>query len=217
MRGKQSYIAREARAALLLLLFVALLLFKLVGPIWSLPLWFAAIVLAYLYRDPERRIPPLPMAVISPVDGTVVFVKKGRDPYLDRQAIHIRLKIHRFGIFGLRSPIEGKMLKQWLYQPDQKEKAPHIDQPSAKNHHYVLWVQTDEKDDVVMIIEFPNNWQRPECYLHVGERIGQGQRYGRTSFGGHVELFMPINARLEVNHGDHVKAGAGVLATMIHK
>ena len=201
-----------------LLIVAALLMFKLLGPLWSLPVWIAVIVLGFLYRDPERRVPPLPLAVISPVDAKVVFVKKDHDPYLDRQAIRIRMQIHRLGIFGLRSPIEGKMLKQWLFKSGEGADAPHLGQAAINgdDRHYVMWVQTDELDDVVLILEIPSSWQKPQCYVHVGERIGQGQRCGRTRFGGYVEIFIPDNARLSVGHGDRVVAGASVLATIIH-
>jgi len=216
-RRQQSYLAREGWFAMFLLVVAALLLFKLIGPLASLPAWLSLLVLGYLYRDPERRIPPLPLAVISPVDGKVVFVKKDNDPYLNRPAIRIRLQIHRLGIFGLRSPIEGKMLEQWLYKPGQGDDvAPHLDQPAGDDRHYVMWIQTDEQDDIVLILEIPSSWQKPQCYVHVGERIGQGQRCGRTRFGGYVEIFMPDNVRLEVGHGDHVTAGTSVLATMVH-
>ena len=179
-------------------------------------MWLAALLLGYLYRDPVRRVPPLPLAVISPVDGKVIFVKKAHDPYLDRPAIRIRLHIHRLGIFGLRSPIEGKMLQQWVFKRGEGEAAPHLDLPRNDGCHYVMWIQSDEQDDVVLILDIPNSWQKPRCYVHVGERLGQGQRCGRTRFGGYVEIFMPANARLGVGHGDRVVAGVSVLANMIH-
>jgi phosphatidylserine decarboxylase len=217
-QGQRSYIAREGWPAVLVLILTALVLLKLLGPLWSLPAWLGAMMLGFLYRDPSRPVPPLPLAVISPVDAKVVFVKKDHDPYLGREALRIRLQINRLGIFGLRSPIEGKLIQRWLYKGGEGENAPHLDKLSARRYgrHYVMWLQSDEKDDVVLILDIPSSWQKPQCYVHVGERIGQGQRCGRTRFGGHVEIFMPGNVRMEVGHGDHVVAGASVLATIIH-
>ena len=108
------------------------------------------------------------------------------------------------------------MLQQWVYKSG--EDAPHLEQPmiSTDSRHYVMWIQSDEKDDVVLILDIPSSWQKPRCYIHVGERIGQGQRCGRTRLGGNVDLFMPANVRLAVGHGDHVRAGASVLATLVH-
>jgi phosphatidylserine decarboxylase len=80
----------------------------------------------------------------------------------------------------------------------------------------VLWIQTDEDDKVVFVLETPYHWQRPTYYVSVGERVGQGQRCGRTPFGGTVDLFIPASARPEVTHGDSVCAGVTVLATFNH-
>lgn len=217
MRGKQPYFARDSWPLMLSLLLAALLLFKLVGPWWSLPLWLMLSVCGFLYRDPQRKIPPLPLAVVSPVDARVVFVKKDYDPYLQRQSTHLRLQIHPLGIFGLRSPIEGKVLKQWLFKAGTGKVALHLEQAEDIGHHYVVWIQTDEDDDVVMIVHIPQWWQRLQSYLYVGERVGQGQRCGRTRFGGYVDIFMPENVRLEVCHDDRLMAGVSVLATLIHK
>jgi phosphatidylserine decarboxylase len=36
-------------------------------------------------------------------------------------------------------------------------------------------------------------------------------------FGSRVEVYLPANSRVDVQAGDRVTAGAGVLATLIHK
>lgn len=210
-------IAAEGWPVILLLLAVGVLLHRLVGPYTALIAWLAAALFAYLYRDPNRRVPALPLAVVSPVDAQVVYVKKEHDPYIDRQATHIRLKMKRLGIFGLRSPIEGKLMKQWLYKAGQDIEVPHLPlrrQESAG--YYVLWIQSDEQDDIVLILEIAGRWQTPRCYIKPGERVGQGQRCGRTRSGTYVDIFMADNVRMEVGHDDYVFAGASILATMVH-
>ena len=211
-------IAAEGWPLILLLLAVGGILFNLTGLYGALPAWLGAGALAWLYRDPNRHVPPLPLAVVSPVDGRVEYVKREHDPYVDRQAIHVRLKMNAMGIFGLRSPIEGKLLKQWLYRSGEGVEVPHLayfgQSPAA--YYYVLWIQSDEQDDVVLILEVAGRWQTPNCYIKPGERVGQGQRCGRTRSSTYVDLFMADNVRMEVGHDDHVLAGASVLATIIH-
>jgi len=211
-------IAAEGWPLILLLLVVGGILFNLTGLYGALPAWLGAGVVAWLYRDPNRRVPPLPLAVVSPVDARVEYVKKDHDPYVDRQATHVRLKMNSMGIFGLRSPIEGKLLKQWLYKSGEGVEVPHLvhfrQSPAA--YYYVLWIQSDERDDVVLILEVAGRWQTPTCYIKPGERVGQGQRCGRTRSSTYVDLFMADNVRMEVGHDDQVLAGASVLATIIH-
>jgi phosphatidylserine decarboxylase len=53
-------------------------------------------------------------------------------------------------------------------------------------------------------------------YLHSGERVGQGQRCGYFYFGGVVDVFMPIQSKVQVEVGQYVEYGSTVLAQIIH-
>jgi len=216
--GSHQYIAREARPVILVLIVISLLFYQMIGPIWALIPLFLLLIVVILYRDPGRFIPPIPLALLSPVDGSVVFVKQGYDPYVDRQAINIRLKISSMGSFGLRSPIEGKLVAQWLFRSQLGEQALHVEKVAAKSKgiHYVVQITTDEQDDVVVVLEMPYWWQSFQCYVSVGERIAQGGRCGRTRFGGYVDFFIPETAGLEIGHNDKVVAGVSVLARLRH-
>lgn len=88
------YFAREGRPLFLVLFLLTLLLGKLVDMYWAMLPFLLLLLALYLYRDPRRQIPPLPLAILSPADGQVEYVKKDYDPYLDRQAIRIRLRVH---------------------------------------------------------------------------------------------------------------------------
>lgn len=216
--GRQTLIAREGWPLIILLLSLTLAAYKLVGPWTAVLSGLLTLLIGYLYRDPYRPIPPLPLAVLSPVDGIVLYAEQGQDPYLDRPAHHIRMRIRRTGIFGLRSPLEGKVNDQWFLRSADNGSGTQ-GQAQAENgraRHSALWVQTDEGDKVVFVLETPYHWQRPTCYVRVGERLGQGQRCGRMPFGGYVDLFIPAAATLAVTHGDSVTAGVTVVATLNH-
>lgn len=212
-------VVREGRIIALALTFIGLILYKLMGVYYALPLWLLALVSLYLYRDPDRTIPPIPLAVVSPVDGTIESVKNIYDPYTDRQAIAVRIRMASWNCYSLRSPIEGKLLQQWFYLPGDGKDAPHLDmaQRNDDGRHYVMWLQTDEQDDVVIVLEIPNKLHKLACYSRVGERIGQGQRCGMLRLGGHIEVFLPDNARLEVAQGQRLTSGMTILARLIHK
>lgn len=75
-------IAREAWLPVAAAGVAAGLAYVLCGFYCSLPLIIIAVVSLYLFRDPERRIPPTPLGVVSPVDGRVVAVGGVSDPFL---------------------------------------------------------------------------------------------------------------------------------------
>ncbi len=169
------------------------------------PFWGLALGFVFLFRDPPRKVPPLPLAIVSPADGRVVSVEKVRDPYLDREAVNITLEMSFLDIYSIRSPMEGKVQQQWY---------PHAG-VEPNTGCYAQWVQSDEKDDVVLAVS-GHGIRRPRCYIHAGERIGQGQRCGLVRFGSRLQVFVPENSQLKVKSGERVRAGTSVLANLTH-
>ncbi|MFA5531946.1 MAG: phosphatidylserine decarboxylase [Thiohalomonadaceae bacterium] len=165
--------------------------------------WVVAAVLAFYFRDPPRRIPPAPLAVVSPVDGRVLAVEPAYDQRIGRDAVRVHLAMRPLGVFSVRSPIEGKVMQQWF--------------PAADENLFAQWVQSDEHDDVVVVALGRGRGRPASCDRQSGERVGQGQRCGFLSFGGDIEVFLPVTSRLLVQPGDHVQSGVSVLARLVHK
>ncbi len=211
-RGSHPYIAREGWlfiAALALSGFVAKFYFGLLG---ALPLWLLSLVLAYLFRDPQRIIPPAPLGVVSPADGEVLAIEAAYDGYLKRDANKISIRMNRSGTYATRAPIEGKIVQHWHLSASDGDggEAEALDR-------YAMWLQSDENDDVVLVMAVGSKALKPVCYHQTGERIGQGERCGLVRFGGYIEVLLPIDARVEVAVGDTLCAGSDILATLIHK
>jgi phosphatidylserine decarboxylase len=142
------------------------------------------------------------MAIVSPADGRVISISVADDPYLLRESIHIVIHMNPYGIFSTRSPVEGKVLEP-----------PNI--PHDKDMPHGVWLQTDEGDDIVMVMNRGRLHNAPRCYVQFGERIGQGQRCGFIHMGAQVGLYLPMNSRAAVSAGDYVKSGSDVIATLV--
>jgi phosphatidylserine decarboxylase len=196
-------IAREGVLLLLAAILAAVVVLNLSGLQTSLPFWGLSLLILVIFRDPDREIPSQPMAVVSPADGRVTAVTATRDPYLDRDSIRVTLQMNPFGVFTTRSPVEGKVL-----QP------PHTPEDTRMPHG--VWLQTDEGDDVVMVMMRGRLHTAPRCYIRIGERIGQGKRCGFVHLGGQVDVYLPQRSRLAVDVGDWVRSGSDVIATLVH-
>ena len=176
------------------------------GFYWSLPVWLICIFLVFLFRDPERQVPSIPLAVVSPADGLVSHIDKVTDPYLDRQARRIVIDMHQYGVYSTRSPVEGKIM-------DIKD----CNLNDGQQHPHGVWIQTDEKDDIVVVMGRGALNSTPKCYIRIGEKVGQGQRCGYVRLGGKVEVYLPESSRIGISEGAHVAAGSDVIATLVHK
>ncbi|MCG8324949.1 MAG: hypothetical protein MI673_05485 [Thiotrichales bacterium] len=161
----------------------------------------------YLHRDPYQAIPAKPLAIVSPVNGTVVSVIDIIDPFLDRPAKSIQIEMKPWDIFSLRSPIEGKVMNQW-------SRSDTVD--TLIKTSYSFWVQSDEADHVVTSIHLNKPKWRYHFYMQSGERLGQGQRCGFLHFGAVLDVIVPENIKLEISSGQYVTSGATVLAMLVH-
>ena len=196
-------IAREGVVPLLVVMLAGVLVLHFIGWLPSLLFWALALLVLVLFRDPERDIPSQPLAVVSPADGKVTSISTMHDPYLLRESIRVAIQMPAYGVFTTRSPIEVKVLEP-----------PNF--PEDDNIPHGVWLQSDEGDDVVMVMTRGPLNNEPRCYIRFGDRIGQGKRCGFVHLGGRVEIYLPENSRLLVKEGDVVQSGSDVIAKMIH-
>lgn len=187
----------------------ALALVLVVANAW-VGVWASVIVLVLMalaaayFRDAPRNVPAEPLSVISPVDGVVVHRREGYDPYLDREAIKLVIRLDWFGAYLLRSPAEGCVLEL----PGEAV----LEQGGVAS-----WIRTDEGDDLVLAIRRGTLFGQQPCRNGYGERVGQGRCCGYRRLARRAELYLPVNSRVEVGLGDRVRGGASVLAKLVHK
>lgn len=196
-------IAREGFVPLLAVILAAVMVMHFAGVVPSMFFWVLGLLVIVLFRDPERDIPSRPLAVLSPADGKVVSIRTGDDPYLQRQSIRVTVQMHPYGVFTTRSPIEAKVLEPPNYPEDDRK--PHG-----------VWLQTDEGDDIVMVMSRGRLKSEPRCYIRFGERTGQGKRCGFVHLGGRVDIYLPANSRVDVAEGDVVHSGSDPIARLVH-
>jgi phosphatidylserine decarboxylase len=205
-------IAREGwpLIGLVLIVTVAFTLFSNI--IAALPLWLILLLAVFMYRDPPRKIPSTPLAIVAPVDGRIVAIDKAQDPFAERESTRLVIAMNLLGIYSARSPTEGKIVNQWHGSHATEQSALHLAVGG-----FAQWIQTDEGDDIVMVMRQRSRVQAPRCYAHSGERVGQGQRCGFVPLGAEVEVLIPASSRIDVKLGDTLRAGSDIIATLIRR
>ena len=199
-------IAREAWAILSVLLGLTVLAQFLLGPVAFIISFAILSIAVYLFRDPNRVIPSQPLAIVSPVHGIVTLIEEAEEIRLHNKTIRVQITMRSRDIYSFRSPIEGKVIDQWCSSPDKNESRRHFD----------FQIKSDEGDTVVTAIRLKDIVRRFHMYLHSGERVGQGQRCGYFYFGGVIDVFIPLESKVQVEVGQYVQSGSTVLAQIIH-
>ncbi len=56
--------------------------------------------------------------------------------------------------------------------------------------------------------------RRIVCWAEHGDEIETGSRYGLIRFGSRVDLYLPVDAEIEVAVGEHVPPGETILGRL---
>lgn len=211
---RYSIITRKAFLPVAILIILALIVHYQFGFVYGIGLWVLAALLMFFFRDPKRKVPPVPLAIIAPIDGRVVSVDDVIDPFLKRPAKRIQMLGSVIGPFTVRSVTEGKVQKQWFGTlPDDAEEGIYS---ATGIPQYAQWTQSDEGDDVITALLPKFSASTVSCNASSGERIGQGKPCTFIPFGSDAEVFLAENTRVEVKPGEKIKAGSSIIATLIH-
>jgi len=204
-------IAREGWPFLSIAVVVALGLSFVWWPL-ALVAWVVALFVLQFFRDPPRDIPTQANAVLSPADGKVVLVGKGRDPYLGRDALKISVFMNVFNVHSNRSPVDGVIKNKWYHAGSFVNAA--LDKASLENERNALHIATASGTDVTCVQIAGLIARRILCYVATGDSLKRGQRYGFIRFGSRVDVYLPLNSTPKVAVGDAVHATTTILAEL---
>lgn len=202
-------IAKEGWPYLALVGVLALLVHHFGGIVWSWPLWIIFVFVLQFFRDPQR-IPALGRdLVLSPADGRIVVVETANDPYAGREALKISVFMNVFNVHSNRSSVNG-LVKEIQYFPGKFVNA-DLDKASTENERNAVVINANGQT-VTLVQVAGLIARRILCYIHVGDRLKAGERYGFIRFGSRVDVYLPLTAEPLVSVGDKVFATNTALA-----
>ncbi|MEI8076461.1 MAG: phosphatidylserine decarboxylase [Betaproteobacteria bacterium] len=204
-------IAKEGWPYLALVGVVTLLAHYLGGIAWSWPLWIIFFFVLQFFRDPQRIAALGRDLVLSPADGRIVVVEKTNDPYAGREALKISVFMNVFNVHSNRSAVNG-LVKEIQYFPGKFVNA-DLDKASTENERNAVVI--DANGQIVTLVQVAGLIaRRILCYIHVGDRLKAGERYGFIRFGSRVDVYLPLTAEPLVSVGDKVFATNTALARL---
>ena len=180
---------------------------------WSLPLWIALAFVLQFFRDPPRVIPEGEGLVLCPADGRVIVVGDAPDPYRGgARSVKVSIFMNVFNVHSQRSPVDGTV-KEVAYAKGLFVNAA-FDKASSDNERNALVIRLDNGVEISCVQVAGLIARRILCYVHAGDRLERGQRYGFIRFGSRVDVYLPPGSRPLVAIGDKVKASSTVLAEL---
>ncbi len=167
----------------------------------------------YFFRDPERRIPADPRALLSPADGTITDIGEVDAPgFPGDRAYRIGIFLSIFNVHVNRLPRAGRVVDV-RYFPGAFLDARHPECP-ARNEQLWLDLEDTQTGRLIRIKQISGAVaRRIVCWLRPEETVKAGDRYGMIKFGSRTEVLIPVgdSPEVQVKVGDKVYGGATVL------
>ncbi len=176
---------------------------------YAIPILLLAAFFLWFFRDPERQIPSLSGAVVSPGDGKVTdvsLVAVGGN-----QLTRISIFLSVFDVHVNRSPVAG-VIRDVRYQRGKFLNA-MSSHSAEENEQNIVTVEGEGR--TVIFKQIAGLIARRIIFnFKVGDSIARGQRVGLIKFGSRVDVLFDSDAAIQVKPGDRVKGGASVLALL---
>ena len=185
--------------------------------IFSIPLLVICILglipLLIFFRNPTRTISQLDNNLIyAPCDGKVVAIEEVTETeYFNDQRIQISIFMSPLNVHVNRNPIGGEV-KYSQYHEGKYLVAWH---PKSSTENERTTVVIDSGEEEIMLRQIAGALaKRIKNYLDVGDWVEQGSEMGFIKFGSRVDLFLPLDAKMEVEIGQKVRGNKTVIAKL---
>ena len=196
------------------LIFAAAFVTLILGLLEMTVLTLISLVITFLlcgfFRDPDRVIPNISGAVVSPADGKVIVVETMTDSaFYEGRCTKISIFMSLLNVHVNRIPVNGTV-KKVRYYPG-KFFAANLDKASLQNEHNAIFLETEEGKSITVVQVAGLIARRIICEVQPGDDMLRGQRYGLICFGSRLDVYLPADAELKVNVGDKIKAGFSLI------
>lgn len=181
----------------------------MVAAIWAV---FAVFSLSF-FRDPEAQVPSDPQAVVSPAHGTVDVIEETVEKgFMGGRCRRLSIFLSVFDVHVQNSPVTGRVACL-RHCPGKFINAMRSDCGSYNENVYVgIEAGGNPQDRVGLRLIAGLLARRIVPWIREGEEIGKGERISLIQFGSRVDLYLPLDAKVQVELGQKVKGGETVVA-----
>jgi len=168
------------------------------------------VLIVRFFRVPTRVVNKVEDGVLSPADGTIVYVGNAFEhEYFKDERLKISVFMSINNVHVNSYPITG-MISYTAYHPGKYALA-KLPKSSVDNEHNTIVVRNSETEVLFrQIAGFVA--RRIISYPEVGDQVEQGDEVGMIKFGSRVDVFLPKSAIVAVRKGDKVVSKKTVLA-----
>ena len=199
------------------IILTIILLTHIVYPWFSWGVSFFLILLAtanlLFHRVPSRHCSGGSKTVSAVADGQIVEIDKVYEKeWIRGECIKVSIYMDFMDVHANFWPVDGTV-DYYQYYKGRKRLA-FSPKASEDNEHSCTGLITQDGNKVFFKQLAGSFARRIVCYSKPGLEVKAGEQCGIIKFGSRIDLYLPLEAHLEVKLGDKVKACESVIATL---
>ena len=172
---------------------------------FCLVLWF--------FRNPNRTLVPDDHKIYAPADGKIVVIEEVEEiEYFHDQRIQVSIFMSPLNVHVNRYPVSGAVTYA-KYHPGKYLVAWHP-KSSLLNERSTVVVKTPSGQEILVRQIAGAVARRIVTYSKAGDMAVQGADFGFIKFGSRVDIFLPLDAKINVELEQISKGNQTIIATL---
>ena len=171
------------------------------------------IIVLQFFRNPRRITSFGNNHVVSPVDGKVVVIEEVYEPeYFKDKRIQVSIFMSPINVHVTRYPVSGEVLFS-KYHPGKYLVAWHP-KSSTENERTTIVIKNESSAEILYRQIAGALARRIVNYAKKSSKVTQGEDAGFIKFGSRVDLFLPLNTKINVKLNQKVKGAEDIIANI---
>ena len=169
------------------------------------------IIVLQFFRNPKRVTNVGDKNIVSPVDGKVVVIEEVFEPeYFKEKRIQVSIFMSPINVHVTRYPIGGQVTYS-KYHPGKYLVAWHP-KSSTENERTSIVIKNENCGEILYRQIAGALAKRIINYAKEPNYVNQGDDAGFIKFGSRVDLFLPLDTKINVSLNQKVKGAEDIIA-----
>ncbi len=165
------------------------------------------------FRNPNRELILTDDNIVyAPADGKIVTIEEVvENEYFKTKKLQVSIFMSPVNVHVNRNPVSGTV-NYYKYHPGKYLVAWH---PKSSTENERTTTVINNNGEEILLRQIAGFLaKRIVNYVEVGQEVEQGKDMGFIKFGSRVDLYLPLNTKIEVEIGQKVKGNKTILARL---
>ena len=180
---------------------------------WALgvPSFLIFLFVVRFFRKPKRVLLTDENTIYAPADGTVLVIEETEEnEYFKDRRIQVSIFMSVWNVHINWYPLSG-IIKYFKYHPG-KFLVARLPKSSTENERTTFVIEDDKKRQILVRQIAGIVARRIVSYAKEGINVNQNSEVGFIRFGSRVDVFLPLDADVQVKLGDKTRGTQTIIA-----